>query len=383
MAKIKTFDGSSFWKKAYAHQRGNLLRAVKVPDDQIKILVNKSYQELPAPLRYEIETSGIRPLDFVEWLYFEKFPENIRKNWKDHFRTNNIDFTATAIFASDYFNTVSETFLQELKKNMFPDIVSRPIYDMIKLKIDENRAAGILNAPNDTMNSKVLGDIINFNKYTMMEKKAENKLLFQQRVGLPEKSEVPLFFWPNRLYFQKGPDILINNLDYFLKKYELQIAVVANGDKKLETKLEKFSAKYPQVSFRQFDESLSNLGKAAADFILMPSRYEPCGLPQMEVLRFGTLPVVRSTGGLKDTIQQLNVTENIGNGFSFVFADREGLDYGIQEAMEFYKLPRDVKEKQLQRVMSDAKRRFNLQKTAEKYMNIYQQLIREKQDGIN
>jgi hypothetical protein len=60
MAKIKTFDGSSFWKNAYAHQRGNLLRAVKVPDDQIKILVNKSYQELPAPLRYEIETSGIR-----------------------------------------------------------------------------------------------------------------------------------------------------------------------------------------------------------------------------------------------------------------------------------------------------------------------------------
>ncbi len=60
MAKIKTFDAPSFWKKAYAHQRGNLLRAVMVPDDQIKILVNKSYQELPAPLRYEIETSEIR-----------------------------------------------------------------------------------------------------------------------------------------------------------------------------------------------------------------------------------------------------------------------------------------------------------------------------------
>ena len=60
LPKIGTFDGPGFWKKAYAHQRGNLLRAVKVPDDQIKILVNKSYQELPAPLRYEIETSGIK-----------------------------------------------------------------------------------------------------------------------------------------------------------------------------------------------------------------------------------------------------------------------------------------------------------------------------------
>ena len=60
LPKIGTFDGAGFWKKAYAHQRGSLLRIVKVPDDQIKILVNKSYQELPAPLRFEIETSGIK-----------------------------------------------------------------------------------------------------------------------------------------------------------------------------------------------------------------------------------------------------------------------------------------------------------------------------------
>ncbi len=63
MPKIGTFDGAGFWKNAYAHQRGNLLRRVKVPDDQIKILVNKKYQELPAPLKYEIETSGIKKQD--------------------------------------------------------------------------------------------------------------------------------------------------------------------------------------------------------------------------------------------------------------------------------------------------------------------------------
>jgi hypothetical protein len=63
LPKIGTFDGAGFWKRAFAHQRGNLLRAVQVPDDQIKILVNKSYQELPAPLRFEIETNGIREED--------------------------------------------------------------------------------------------------------------------------------------------------------------------------------------------------------------------------------------------------------------------------------------------------------------------------------
>ncbi|MCF7792513.1 MAG: glycogen/starch synthase [Candidatus Cloacimonetes bacterium] len=329
----------------------------------------------------EIESSGIRPVDFVEWLYFGNYPENIKETWPQHFKTNYIDFTATAIFASDFFNTVSETFLQELRENMFPEIVSKPIFEMIKMKCDSGRAAGILNAPNDTVNSKVMRDIINFNKYNMMEKKAENKKQFQEKMKLPIDPDIPIFFWPNRLYFQKGPDLLIENLDYFMKKFRMQIAVVANGDKKLEKILDKYDAKYKNISYMNFDESLSNLGKAAADFILMPSRYEPCGLPQMEAPRFGTLPIVRSTGGLKDTVEHLDVVNNTGNGFSFLIADKEGLEFGIREAMNFYALPTELKEKQLQRIMSESKRRFNLKNTAENYMQIYHKLIREKRDG--
>ncbi|MFO7897128.1 MAG: glycogen/starch synthase [Candidatus Cloacimonadales bacterium] len=330
----------------------------------------------------EIESSGIRPMDFMDWLYFETYPQNIRENLSEHFEKTKVDFITTGIFAADYFNTVSETFLQELKNNMYPDIVSRPIYEMIKLKCDQQRAVGIQNAPIDTMNSLQQRDIINFDRDSVMEKKAENKLLFQQRVGLPEYADKPLFFWPNRLYYQKGPDLLIDHMDYFLKKYDMQIAVVANGDSALVAQLEKFSKKYPQVAYRTFDEALSNLGKAAADFILMPSRYEPCGLPQMEALHFGTLPVVRATGGLKDTIQQMDVAHSKGNGFTFLFADREGLDYGFQEAISFYNLPYAVKKQHLQRVMDIAKNKFNLSRTAGKYMEIYRQLIREKKDGV-
>ncbi len=326
----------------------------------------------------EIEASGIRPLDFVEWLYFEHYPDNIKQNWHEHFKTNPVDFTATAIFAADYFNTVSESFLSELKENMFPEIVSKPIYDMIKMKCEQGRASGILNAPNDTVNSKVMRDIINFNKYNMVEKKAENKKLFQEKLDLPLEADTPLFFWPNRLYDQKAPDILLDNLQFYLRKYKMQIAVVANGDKKYESQFKKFSEKFAQVAYCNFDESLSNLGKAAADFILMPSRYEPCGLPQMEALRFGTLPIVRATGGLKDTITQLDVENDNGNGFVFRMADKAGLDYGIGEAMKFYQLDPQTKEHQLQRVMSESKRRFNLKNTAEKYMQIYRKLLEEK-----
>ncbi len=113
----------------------------------------------------------------------------------------------------------------------------------------------------------------------------------------------------------------------------------------------------------------------------MPSRYEPCGLPQMEVLRFGTLPIVRSTGGLKDSITHLDVENNAGNGFVFKIADKAGLEFGIKEALNFYELPHDKRIKQMQRIMSESKRKFNLQNTAEKYLQIYEKLIKEKKDG--
>ena len=101
----------------------------------------------------------------------------------------------------------------------------------------------------------------------------------------------------------------------------------------------------------------------------------------MEVLRFGTLPIVRSTGGLKDTITQLNIEKNTGNGVVFSIADKAGLDYGIQEALKFYKIPINARIKHMKRVMTTSKRQFNLHNTAEKYLEIYDKLIKEKREG--
>ena len=327
----------------------------------------------------DIELSGIKPIEFAEWLYFEQFPENIKQNWRKHFETNKVDFTASAIFAADYFNTVSETFLKELKENYFHDIVPKSIYEMIKKKYEEGRAVGITNAPNDTVNPKVMRNIINFNKHNVMTIKAENKKLFQEKMELPIEPDIPLFFWPNRLYFQKSPELLIDNAEYFIKKYDMQIAVVANGDIELEKKLARLSQKYPVISYKHFNESLGKLGKAASDFILMPSKYEPCGLPQMETPRLGTLPIVRATGGLKDTVEHLNISKNTGNGFVFEICDKAGLEFGIKEAIKFYNSSFEVREKTIQRIMSESKRKFNLKNTAQKYIEIYDILIKEKE----
>ncbi len=328
----------------------------------------------------QIELSGIKPLEFAKWLYFEKFPVDIETNWKQHFDNNKVDFTASAIFAADYFNTVSHTFLKELKDNHFDKIVPRSIYEMIKQKCEQGRALGILNAPNDTVNPKVLDGIINFNKHTMKDIKPLNKKLFQKKMGLPQIADIPLFFWPNRLYFQKSPELLIINVVYFVNKYNIQFSIVANGDIKHEKLLEKISISNANIAFKHFDEDLSNLGKAGSDFILMPSRYEPCGLPQMEAPRFGTLPVVRATGGLKDTVEQLDVKNDKGNGFLFEIADKAGLEYGIREALKFYEMPDEIKVEQIKRIMNESKRNFSLKKTAEKYMDIYDKLIKGKTD---
>lgn len=326
----------------------------------------------------QIELSGIKPVEFAEWLYFEHYPGNIRENWQLQFETNPVDFTASAILATDFFNTVSPTFLIELKDNHFPEIVPPAVYQMIKRKYEEGRALGIINAPNDTINPRILPNIFNFSAENVTEGKARNKELLQKEIGLPPAPDQPIFFWPNRLYFQKAPELLIDNAEYFIKKYKIQIAVVANGDTKHEKALEKLAIKNRNIAYQHFDESLSNLGKAGADFILMPSRYEPCGLPQMEALRFGTLPLVRATGGLRDTITHLDMQNNTGNGFVFQIGDKAGLEYAIREAVNFFNLSLEQKEVILKRIMIESKEKFNLKNTAQKYMNVYDQLIQEK-----
>jgi glycogen synthase len=209
--------------------------------------------------------------------------------------------------------------------------------------------------------------------------KPQNKALFQEKMNLEKNENIPLFFWPNRLFYQKSPDLLVQNAEYLIKKYGIQIAIVANGDSDIEKQLKELSAKLPgKLSYKPFNEELSTLGKAGADFILMPSRYEPCGLPQMEAPRLGTLPVVRATGGLKDTVTQLDPFAQKGNGFIFEILDKIGFEFAVSEAVKFFNLPKDIKISNIKRIMAESLDNFNMQKTANKYMEIYDKLLENK-----
>ena len=131
-----------------------------------------------------------------------------------------------------------------------------------------------------------------------------------------------------------------------------------------------------RVAICDFDYRLEHLTYAAGDFILMPSSFEPCGLPQMIAPLYGALPVAHDTGGIHDTIKDLNVKNNSGNGFLFNIFDANGLFYAINQAMNFYNLPDRTKAKQIKRVMTESAARFTYAATALQYIELYEKMLK-------
>jgi starch synthase/alpha-amylase len=199
-------------------------------------------------------------------------------------------------------------------------------------------------------------------------------------MGLHPQPQVPLFFWPSRLYPQKGPELLFEIAKNCVDEKKMQIAVVANGDPRIERTLRSLAAARPGwIAHRSFNEELSELGRAGSDFLLMPSRYEPCGLPQMECPRFGTLPVARLTGGIRDTVFELDIEAGTGNGFTFLEFRPEALEKTIDRALAFYRLSEGIRIRQLQRVMQESFKCFSLANTAAEYVQVYERLIESPQ----
>ena len=189
-----------------------------------------------------------------------------------------------------------------------------------------------------------------------------------------------MFFWPSRLDpAQKGPQLLTNILYKFLAKYhgeKAQIAVVANGVYQQPFRdILRFHDLYGRLAVCDFNQQLSKEGYAASDFTLMPSLFEPCGLPQMVGQLYGSLPIVHDTGGLHDTVEHLNVDTDTGNGFSFEVYDSWGLFWAMEQAMNFWNLPSEKRERQIQRIMKAASLRFNHQTCAKAYIDIYEKML--------
>ena len=327
------------------------------------------------PLDY-IEDRGIDAASFWQYLFYNHYPSGY-----EHVRENHlVDFLVSGVFAAHFVNTVSETFLEEIVSGQH-NFVKESLRRELARKYEAGCAAGIINAPDATFDPESDRRLkYKYDAGTHVEGKKENKRALQSALGLIENENAPLFFWPSRLdTVQKGCQLLAHILYDVVSRYwdqSLQVVFVADGEfKKYFREINWFHNLLERVALCDFDENFSHQAYGASDFVLMPSLFEPCGLPQMIGPIYGSLPVARDTGGIHDTVVHMDDTREKGNGFLFKTFDPNGLSWAIDQAMAFYNLPMNVKNKEITRVMRQSKAAFNHSVTARSYMDLYEKML--------
>jgi len=279
-------------------------------------------------------------------------------------KKNNLNPMIEGIKRADYINTVSPTYAREILTKEYGAQLEK-----ILLKRRQN-LVGILNGiDTDLFNPKNDSNI----KYNYSVKnlvgKAKNKLALQAELGLMVDSRRPLLAFIARLSWQKGIELFTDSLfGNLITKYNAQFIFLGDGDNKYKKYLTKFARKYPQnvkVFFR-LDLPLAQKLYAASDFFLMPSRFEPCGLAQMTAMRYGSLPIVRHVGGLKDTV-------NSSVGYSFKNYTAVDLNKTIEKALKDFSCFPALIQKTRQNAM---KKDFSWQFSARQYFKLYQKMVK-------
>jgi starch synthase/alpha-amylase len=323
-----------------------------------------------------IEDRGIDAAYFWQNLYYE----NMAHNYEETRENNPVDLLTSGVFAAHFANVVSPTFLSEIVDGRH-DFVFGPLRQELANKVRSDCAAGILNAPDPSFNPATDKDLKrNYGPRDYISAKRENKRFLQKKLGLIQDDRAPLFFWPSRLDpVQKGCQLLADIFYSVISRYwdqNLQVVFVANGDYQMVFRnIVNFHGLQKRVAIYDFSERLEHLAYGAADFILMPSSFEPCGLPQMIAPIYGALPVAHDTGGIHDTVVNLDVSTGRGNGFLFKHFDAHGLWWAIQQAMDFYNAPQSIKSKQIRRIMKESAANFTHANTARQYIHLYEKML--------
>ena len=269
-----------------------------------------------------------------------------------------------ALLCADAINAVSPTYANELKQAYFAHrlegIMSQCDYKL----------SGVLNGIDMKLYDPAADQRITAN-YSIadMSGKAANKAALQHMMGLNEDPNVPILAIVSRLVSHKGLDLICAVLQDMMQ-LPVQMVVLGKGDARFEQFFAWAAEQYPgRLAVRlDYNEALSMAIYAGADLFLMPSKSEPCGLSQMIAMRYGTVPIVRETGGLKDTVQAYQAWNDSGNGFSFAQYNAHDMLYVIREAVELYKNEPDAFARLRQRAMEGD---FSWSRSAKEYMNIY------------
>ena len=278
---------------------------------------------------------------------------------------NDANLLKGGIVYADKVTTVSDTYAEEIKV---------PFYG--------ERLDGLMNARSNSLSGIVNGIdydeynpetdpwlTANYNVDNFRKEKVKNKVALQKELGLKEDSKVMMIGSVSRLTDQKGFDLIAHVMDELCQD-PIQIVVLGTGDERYENMFRHFAWKYPEkVSANIFySDALSKKIYGSCDAFLMPSLFEPCGLSQLMSLRFGTLPIVRETGGLKDTVEAYDEYEKTGTGFSFTNYNAHEMMNTVRYAEEIYYDKKRDWNKMIERAMAAD---FSWENSAKQYEELY------------
>lgn len=277
-----------------------------------------------------------------------------------------LNFMKSAIVLADKVTTVSRTYSYEIRHAYF----AHGLQDI--LKEYGYKVTGVVNGiDTELYNAQKDTTIVNNFENGDLEGKAKNKLALQERLGLPVNKEIPMVGMITRLVAHKGLD-LVEYVANDLMNMPIQFVVIGTGDERYQNLFYRLAWEHPDKMSANilFDPILANQLYASADIFLMPSQSEPCGLSQLISMRYGTMPVVRETGGLYDTVPAFNPETGKGRGFTFKSYNAHDMLGALNNALGVY-YNKPLRQKLVDNIMNYD---CSWKEPVQEYMNIYQSL---------
>ena len=279
---------------------------------------------------HNLKYQGVFPKDIM--------PDVLGLDWK-YFNNGDLEFFDAVNFMkggiiyADYVSTVSKTYAKEIQYEYFGEHLD----GLLRSRKDD--LFGIVNGIDyDVYNPMTDKNLFETYDVDSPDRKRDNKVALQKLLGLPEDRRMPVVALVSRLVAAKGLDLIVRMMDEILMHEDIQFVVLGTGDKEYEDWFKGLAWRFPhKVSANiRFSNELAQRIYAGADIFLMPSNYEPCGIGQIVAMRYGTIPVVRETGGLKDTVQQYDKYTQTGNGFVFSDYNAHEMMYALKKALGSY-----------------------------------------------
>jgi starch synthase len=283
---------------------------------------------------------------------------------------------AIAIAYSDMVNTVSPTYAKEIQ---YPTAG----YELAPLIAERrNDLMGILNGLDiervNPENDKTL--VSRYNAHEFVNPRAENKRVLQAAARLPIREEVPIIGVVSRLTWQKGFDLAVPALRQLLADTDVQVVILGTGDAQIEADIYQIAQNYQDkaTAFLEFDGILAQYIYAGSDMFLMPSHFEPCGIGQMIAMRYGSLPIVRQTGGLADTVTNYDNGEaDSGTGFVFEWESPDAVLGTLRWAIDTYYNNLKAWRRMQRRAMQVD---FSWTNSAQQYIKLYRKAIHKRKE---